>query len=211
MYVGFGIKPKDEKFFDYLIEQVELVKTSADVLHQAIYEHEQLDQQVESIDDLEKQADDIVINISEKLQKTFITPLDREDILTLTQRLDDIVDCVKGIIERMQIYNVMTVSTGAREMAEIVLKAAKQVQKAVCYLPDIKKSHLKISARCSRIVELEAEGDRIYRYEMGKLFRECTDPIEIIKWKEILSNLEELLDMCEDVADSLKRIVLKYA
>ena len=78
-------------------------------------------------------------------------------------------------------------------------------------LLDIKKERLRLQARCERIIDIEARGDELYRQEMGKLFRECKDPIEIIKWKEILVNLEEVLDLSEDVATSLKRVVIKYA
>ncbi|CUH94611.1 hypothetical protein P22_0677 [Propionispora sp. 2/2-37] len=209
--MGFRLKPKEEKFFQLLSEQAKLVQKSADILSLAMHEQDKIVELMGLIDSVEKEADNIVDKVTAKLQKTFITPFDREDIFTLTQKLDDVVDSIKGIIERMHLYNVGTTTTGVQGLTELVVKSAKQIEKAVSYLDDVKKSHLKLEARCSRLMELEAEGDRLYREEMGKLFRDCKDPIEIIKWKEILTNLEDVLDLSEDIADSLKKVVLKYA
>jgi hypothetical protein len=111
----------------------------------------------------------------------------------------------------MDLYNTGEPSERIREMAELILKCGRQVEKAIVSLQDIKKERLKLQARCERIIDLEARGDELYRQEMGTLFRECTDAIEIIKWKELLVNLEEVLDLSQDVATSLKRVVLKYA
>lgn len=209
--MGFRLKPKEEKFFQLLSEQAKLVQKSADILSLAMHEQDKILELMGLIDSVEKEADDIVAKVTAKLQKTFITPFDREDIFTLTQKLDDVIDSIKGIIERMHLYNVGTTTAGVQGLTELVVKSAKQIEKAVSYLEDIKKFHLKLEARCSRLMELEAEGDRLYREEMGKLFRDCKDPIEIIKWKEILTNLEDVLDLSEDIADSLKKVVLKYA
>lgn len=209
--MGFRLKPKEEKFFQLLSEQAVLVQKSAEILALAMHEKDKLVELMGLIDSVEKNADEIVAKVGERLQKTFITPFDREDIFTLVQKLDDVIDGIKGIIERMHLYNVGTATPGVQELSGLVVKASKQIEKAVSYLSDLKKSHIKIEARCSRIMELEAEGDRLYREEMGKLFRDCQDPIEIIKWKEILANLEDMLDLSEDIADALKRVVLKYA
>ena len=111
----------------------------------------------------------------------------------------------------MELYNIDEPSERIREMAELILKCGKQVEKAIISLQDMKKERLRLQARCERIIDLEARGDELYRQEMGNLFRECTDAINIIKWKEILVNLEEVLDLSEDVATSLKRVVIKYA
>lgn len=209
--MGFRIKPKDEKFFQLLGEHSALLKISADLLYAGIHKEDKLEDLIDKIDTVEKQADEIVGRVTEKLHKTFITPFDREDIYTLIQQMDSVIDCNKGVVERMHLYNITTVSEGAKELAELVVKAAKQIEKAISYLDDMKKSRLKLEARCTRIVEIEADGDSVYRLEMSKLFRECTDPIELIKWKEILTQLEEVLDLSQDVADALKRVVLKYA
>ena len=209
--MAFNLKPKEEKFFLTLAEHAMLVRESAEILHSAIADRSQIPELMKRINETERIADEIVDRILAKLHKTFIAPMDREDIFTLAKKLDDIIDCIKAAIERMELYNIDEPSERIREMAELILKCGKQVEKAIISLQDMKKERLRLQARCERIIDLEARGDELYRQEMGNLFRECTDAINIIKWKEILVNLEEVLDLSEDVATSLKRVVIKYA
>ena len=209
--MAFNLKPKEEKFFQTLAEHAMLVREATDILHSAIADRNQIPELMKKINETERIADEIVDRILAKLHKTFIAPMDREDIFTLAKKLDDIIDCIKAAIERMELYNIDEPSERIREMSELILKCGKQVEKAIFSLQDMKKERLRLQARCERIIDLEARGDELYRQEMGKLFRECTDAIEIIKWKEILVNLEEVLDLSEDVATSLKRVVIKYA
>ena len=209
--MAFTLKPKEEKFFLTLAEHAMLVQESTEILHSAIADRSQVPELMKRINETERIADEIVDRILAKLHKTFIAPMDREDIFTLAKKLDDIIDCIKAAIERMELYNIDEPSERIREMSELILKCGKQVEKASFSLQDMKKERLRLQARCERIIDLEARGDELYRQEMGKLFRECTDAIEIIKWKEILVNLEEVLDLSEDVATSLKRVVIKYA
>ena len=209
--MAFNLKPKEEKFFLTLAEHAMLVRESTEILHSAIADRSQVPELMKKINETERIADEIVDRILAKLHKTFIAPMDREDIFTLAKKLDDIIDCIKAAIERMDLYNIDEPSERIREMSELILKCGKQVEKAIFSLQDMKKERLRLQARCERIIDLEARGDELYRQEMGKLFRECTDAINIIKWKEILVNLEEVLDLSEDVATSLKRVVIKYA
>ncbi len=209
--MAFTLKPKEEKFFNTLAEHAMLVRESTELLHMAIADRTQIPALMIRIYETERIADEIVARILTKLHKTFIAPMDREDIFTLAKKLDDIIDCIKAAIERMDLYNIDEPSDRIQEMSELILKCGKQVEKAIFSLQDIKKERLRLQARCERIIDIEARGDELYRQEMGKLFRECKDPIEIIKWKEILVNLEEVLDLSEDVATSLKRVVIKYA
>ena len=209
--MAFNLKPKEEKFFSMLAEHALLVREATEILHQALGNIDSVPDAMTRITETEKIADEVVDRLLVKLHKTFIAPMDREDLFTLSKKLDDIIDSIKAAIERMDLYNIQTPSAHIMEMAELILKAGKQVEKAIFSLQDIKKERLRLQARCERIIDLEARGDELYRQEMGKLFRECSDAIEIIKWKEILVNLEEVLDLSEDVATSLKRVVIKYA
>ena len=209
--VGFRLKPKEEKFFEFLSEHADMARESAALLENVIQNNIDIEDAITEMDNLEKQADQIVDKTMAKLHKTFITPFDREDIHILIEKQDDVIDCIKGIIERMHMYHVGPATEGTKELAAVVLKCVKQLDKAVGYLDNVKKNNLKLEARCNRIVALEAEGDQLYRREMAKLFRESTDPIEIIKWKEVLTHMEDVLDLCEDQAELLKRVVLKYA
>jgi len=209
--MGLRIKPRDGAFYQYIVELTAIVRESADLLLEAMNDPEKMEDLFNTVDGMEKKADKVTDQIIARLNDTFITPLDREDIYALAQKIDDIIDGVQGIAERMTLYNVGESSPGAIELATLVVKSARQLEKACTYLPDLKQKRLKLEARCVRIIELESQGDRLYRQEMAKLFRECKDPIEIIKWKEILMLLEEALDDCEDVAGLLKGVLLKYA
>ncbi|HWR08907.1 DUF47 domain-containing protein [Sporomusa sp.] len=209
--MGFGLKPREEKFYGYLLANTQLIRDAAEVLQEALNKDGDLFELMAQIDELEKQADENTAKIVGLLHKTFITPLDREDIYSIAHKLDDVIDCMQGTIERMELYNAGAASEGAKALAELVGKSAKQIDKAFSHLPEIKKQKDKLEERCARIIEYESQGDRLYRQEMAKLFRECNDPIEIIKWKEILLHLEETLDICEDIANLLKGVIVKYA
>lgn len=209
--MAFRFKPKDEKFFDFLSEHAGLLKQSTELMSEVLFEGADRAAAIEQMDKLEVKADEIVANTMRRLHNTFITPFDREDIHVLMEKQDDIIHCIKGVVELMHIYDVGEAKEGTQELATVLVRCAKQIDKAVGYLDNLKKSHLKLEARCNRIIDLEGEGDQIYRQAMAKLFRENTDPIEIIKWKEILANMENVLDLSEGLAKSLKRVVLKYA
>jgi predicted phosphate transport protein (TIGR00153 family) len=207
----FRLKPKEEKFFEFLAEHAEIANKAAELMTSAFEDPTRLATTMEEIDSLEREADELVEKILKKLHKTFITPFDREDIFALAQKQDNLIDAMTSIVDKMMMYNVGTASDEVLKLASLVRTSVRQIEKAVSYLSELKKQHLKLEARCNRVVALEAEGDVLYRNEMAKLFRECKDPIEIIKWKEILTSLEDILDNCEDITELLKRVVLKYA
>lgn len=209
--MGLRLKPSDQEFYQYISDLTAIVRESAELLFEAMSEPANVEELFTKVDALEKDADKITDKIISRLNDTFITPLDREDIYALAQKIDDVIDGVQGIAERMTLYNAGAASAGAIELTSLVVKSARQLEKACSYLPDLKKKRLKLEARCARIVDTESKGDKLYRQEMAKLFRECKDPIELIKWKEILMLLEDALDDCEDVADLLKGVLLKYA
>lgn len=209
--MSFQLKPADEKFFDHIMEITEVIKVAADILENALRQPDKVEEIMQTMDDYEKQADEITGKILTRLNKTFITPIDREDIYSLANKLDDIVDGIQGSVERLHLYNAGKASDGAKELAELITKSARQINKACGCLEDIRKSRLKLEARCSRIEKLESKGDKLYRQEVARLFRKGADPLEVIKWKEILTQMEDVLDHCEDVADLLKGVLLKYA
>ncbi len=209
--MAFRLKPKEEKFFEFLAEHTAIAKKASEVMVQAFEDQDRMAEILTEAETLEQEADQLVEKILKKLHKTFITPFDREDILALAQKLDDLVDSMKGIVDKVHMFNVGAASPEVRELVSLVHTSVGQVAKSISYLSELKKQHLKIEARCNRIMSLESEGDVLYRREMAKLFREGCDPVEIIKWKEILTSLEETLDICEDITNLLKRVVLKYA
>lgn len=209
--MSFQLKPADEKFFEHVMQITEVIQLAADTLESALRQPDKVEEIMQKMDDYEKQADEITGKILARLNKTFITPIDREDIYALANKLDDIVDGIQGSVERLHLYNAGKASDGAKELAELIAKSAKQIDKACKYLPDIRKNRLKLEARCIRIEKLESKGDKLYRQEVARLFRKGADPLEVIKWKEILTQMEDVLDISEDVADLLKGVLLKYA
>ena len=133
------------------------------------------------------------------------------DIDVLARQIHNSQDNIKEIMDKMVMYHVGKPSDGAIRMSEIVVKCVKHINKSIGYMGSLKKDHVKVEGRVHQVLKLESEADNIYHEEMAKLFTECTDPIEIIKWKEILSAMEDVIDGCEDLVGTFRRVVLKYA
>ena len=205
------LKPKEEKFFEFLMDHAELCEEAAELMVDGICGKIAREATLPIIEKLEKDADEIVTVTEKKLHKTFITPMDREDIHVLIELQDNVIDSIKALMEKLHMFNAGESPAGVIEMAKNVRDCIKQVGKAVKEVPNVKKNYLKIEARTNKVKQFEKIGDELYRQEMVKLFRETTDAVEIIKWKEILEELEKVLNTCEALAESLKRVVLKYA
>jgi predicted phosphate transport protein (TIGR00153 family) len=159
--------------------------------------------------ELEQECDILTHEIIKKLNKTFVTPIDREDLYTLASRLDDIIDLIWAAVERLMVFKIKEPTKEAVEMAKDLLMTTEVVQKAIKKLKEKKYSH--VQEYCIEINRLENRIDRIFRDALGKLFDEVNDCIFIIKWKEIYEHLEDASDRCEDVANVLEAIVLKNA
>lgn len=173
--MAFNIKPKEEKFFEYFVDAAELIRDSADILNAAMEGEKEVEDCMQSIDELERKVDDITDRAVNKLNKTFITPLDREDIYVVAQKLDDVADSIQATIEKMYLYNAAPASEGTKELTKVLCKAAKQTEKAFAQLSCIKKHRLKLQARCSRIVALET-GVTVC---IGKRWPSCSENVKI--------------------------------
>lgn len=209
--MNFRLKPKEEKFFLLLNEHADMCHEAAEIMQQVFEGELDRDQALETVTNLEHAADDIVTKTGELLMKTFITPMDREDIQTLVEQLDNTIDGIKDIMDKMHMYNVAEPSEGAIALSEVVTKSLKHVAKSISYMGNLKKQHKKIEERAKKVNKLESKGDRLYHEEMALIFREWSDPIEIMKWKDILDTMEEVVDGCEDLVSTYRRVVLKYA
>lgn len=163
-----------------------------------------------SIKSIEHDADEVTHRTVALLHKTFITPLDREDIHNLISRLDDIVDYIEAASQRVFLYGITESTPESKALADICIKAAERVSRAVNQLENLSHSE-EILKECVEINRLENEADHILREAMAKLFKEEQDIKQLIKWKEIYELLEEVTDRCEDVANSIESIVLEYA
>ena len=184
--MAFKLKGKEEKFFSILENHAELTYESAEMMERVFKGEVSKEEAFLEIDTKEKAADELVNETVDRLRKTFITPMDREDIQLLIDQLDTTLDNIKEIMDKMVMYHVGKPSDGAIRMSEIVVKCVKHINKSIGYMGSLKKDHVKVEGRVHQVLKLESEADNIYHEEMAKLFTECTDPIEIIKWKEIL-------------------------
>lgn len=209
--MNFRLKPKEEKFFLLLDEHAELSYKAAEIMEKAFLGEMDKEKALAIVTDLEHEADEIVVKTADLLMKTFITPMDREDIQTLVEQLDDTIDGIKDIMDKMCMYRVGEPSEGAIALCSIATRCTHNVAKSMSYMGNLKKNHLKVEARAKKVVKLEEKADVAYHEEMAKIFGEWDNPIEIIKWKDILDGMEEVIDGCEDLVSTFRRVVLKYA
>jgi uncharacterized protein len=201
--------PRDTKFFDMFAEiannVVEGAKVLSDLLHN--YDYEQMPASVQKIKEIEHRGDDMTHRILIKLNQTFITPFDREDIHLLASSLDDVLDFVYSASDRLMTYKITQPSPSAKILAGIILKQAEELKQAVGLLS---KDH-RLLEHCVEVNRLENEADQVSRDAIGRLFDGGYDPITLIKLKELLEILEEASDKAEDVANVLETVVLKHA
>jgi predicted phosphate transport protein (TIGR00153 family) len=168
-----------------------------------------MDSKTKEIKDIEHDNDMLTHEVIRKLNQTFLTPIDREDIHSLASRMDDILDLMWGAVQRAQLFKLKESTKEAADLARTLADMIDLVYKTLSYLRE--KKYPFIQDLCVEIHGLENQGDEIFRATLGKMFDEMKDPILIIKWKEIYENLESATDSCEDVANILESIVLKYA
>ncbi|MEO7043156.1 MAG: DUF47 family protein [Gemmatimonadaceae bacterium] len=197
--------PRDEQFYDLFTQLAERLCLAAKLLHQLFREPERHSEHVQAIKVAEHEADEITREIIERLDRTFITPFDREDIHQLASALDEVVDLLDGAARRVEIFRITTVHEAAVTLSEVMVRAAAEVEYAVRHMKDPKIVNLK----AQELKKLEEEGDAIYHQSMGALFDGALDAIEVIKWKELYDKVEDALDQAEDVANVLQSIALK--
>lgn len=207
----FNFKQKDDEFFDLFLESAKFFHAGALILDDVIQDYKTTAVKVEEINKIEHEADAINDRIIDKLNLTFITPIDREDIYALANNLDDGVDLLQGILQRYDMYHMGEPMTGAVNLTKLLLSATEEIVRAVSFLGNIRKNQVGILDASHKIERFESEGDLIYRREVAYLFEHEKDPIELIRWKDVLEQLEDTLDHCEHIADMLRGVVMKYA
>jgi len=204
----FGLIPKDEKFFEMFKEMGVIVTEGAELLRVMLNDFENPGESQRRIKDVEHRGDHQTHEIIKKLNKSFITPFDREDIYALSAALDDILDLIDASAQRIVMYNVEKPTPESKELAFIILKSCQAIERALARLGG-KFEH--IAEHCREVNALENEADRVSREAISRLFDEEKDPIQLIKWKEIYETLETATDKCEDAANILESVVVKNA
>jgi len=207
--VRFSIMPKEPKFFDLFEKSVANVAAAAKELANLFEDYTNVPQKVARIVELEHRGDFITHQIIEQLHRSFLTPLDREDITLLSGRLDDVMDFIEDAANAMLIYGIDKPTTRAREQAAILVSMTEELVKAIPCLRNRSKNK-QILEYCIEINRLENEADAVMRFALVELF-DGMPPYEVIKWREIYQHLENAADRGEDVANVLEAVVLKNA
>lgn len=201
---------KDDEFFQMFDRLAQTVHEGALALADLLMNYEDISNKVRRIKNLEHAGDEHTHRILEHLAKTFITPLDREDIQRAATKLDDILDAMDAVANRLMLFKITTMAEDAKAFGPVLVKATGLLVEALIQLRDLKKADTIISL-CVDIHTQENEGDRLVHHALANMFANCQDAREIIKWKDIYEILERATDCCEDVADVLHTIVLKHA
>jgi len=197
--------PRDGSFFEMFAQMCTNLVEGARVLGEIFADYRNLEQKVSRIKEIEHRGDDMTHEILTRLNQTFITPFDREDIHRLTSSIDDVLDFINSASERLVLYKITEPPPPAEVMARLILQQSEEISKAVSKL----KKNQGVLEHCVEVNRLENEADRVTRQAIATLFEHEHDPITLIKIKELLETLEEATDRAEDVADVLESVVLK--
>lgn len=203
----FRLIPREEKFFDLFEQQAANIMAASRTLEELVLDYPNAKAKYQGIRDLEHAGDTLTHELVRRLNTTFITPIDREDIYALASRLDDVLDLIDAVAERLLLYKISKPTQGSADMAKIIVKTAEETDRAVHCLRTLSPLYQKHSIEVNR---LENEADRLLRDLLAALF-DGTDPVEIIKWKEIYETMEAVTDRCEDVVNVIEGIALKNA
>jgi predicted phosphate transport protein (TIGR00153 family) len=197
--------PKEEKFFDLLKSSAKNLLNGAELLKDLVHNYTDVEKKVRDIKEVESKGDNIIHEIIEKLNKTFITPIDREDIHILATELDDVLDAIEGISSRLLYFRIKKPTPECIRLVEIVYEAVKQIESAISNLEQFDN----LPRFCIEINRLENEADQISQEMVGQLLDKEPDWRVAIKWKEIYGRLETAADHCENIANAIEAVVVK--
>jgi hypothetical protein len=205
--MAFRLIPREPRFFDDFVAMGEQIRLGASLLQEMLAPDQPVWDKADQIKEVEHKCDFLTHEIIQRLHRTFVTPLDREDIHSLARSLDDVMDAIDASAAIVRLYSIDRVRPDARELARIIKMCADQM---VIALKALERRH-GVAEPAVEINRLENEADRIHQSAVRLLFQEEQDPIVIIKWKEILDFLEDATDRCEDVANVVEGVVVKHA
>jgi predicted phosphate transport protein (TIGR00153 family) len=206
----FSLIPKEKKYFAFFEQGTQNAVKIAQQLRDMVYIWENVKERVGVINDLEHQGDAITHQIFDQLHRSIITPFDREDIALLAHSLDDVADFIHAAADAMLLYKVGRPTNRAKELADIVVEAVVEVEKAVSEMHD-RDGRKQLLKRCVEINRLENIGDNVYRSAMAELFEDSANYDSLIKWREIYNHMESVIDRCEDIANILEGVAIKYS
>jgi len=205
----FSFIPREEKFYDLFEQQAKAIEDAARVFVDLVTNWSDKHPGIARLRDLEHECDITTHEIMDKLNRTFVTPIDREDIHQLAKELDDVVDIIQAVSERLLLYNITKTTEDLLELAKTLEEAVANVSKAVTAIRELNRPR-RILDYCIEINRLENRGDRTSERAIGSLFDTSKDPMEVLKWKEIYDSTEQAIDKCEDIANIIEGIVVKH-
>lgn len=203
--MSFRLLPKDVRFFDLFVADGENLHAAAQALHGFVSEYDRLEERVAEIQRLEKAGDDIDRQITRRLEDAFVTPFDREDIHELTVRLDDVVDGIQATAETFLIYGIEAPTDEARGLSRILADQSVELLAALRKLDGLRD----LDAHLEAVHTLEHEADTLSRSAVARLFRDGTEALEVIKWRDLYRELENAIDAAEDAAEAIERMFHK--
>jgi len=206
----FNLIPKEFNFFDLFEKQVDYAVKAAACFKELALKGSVDEEAIKQIGNIEHQGDEVTHDIINQLNKTFITPFDREDIHALAKEIDDIIDMINTIVSRLRVYKITRIDKNLIEFASVIEESVRAVACVVKGMHNMKNAQ-SISDSCVEVNRLENVGDSMRDKVLAELFETEKDPIAVIKWKEIYQDAETVLDICEDVAHVVSSIMVKQA
>ncbi|HEX9124367.1 MAG TPA: DUF47 family protein [Actinomycetota bacterium] len=203
------ISHRAEEFFDLFAESAKNLRISAELLKDLIEDYRDVDLKAKRIQDREHEGDEVTHAIIRRLNTSFITPMDREDIYQLATALDDVLDAIEAVADLFLLHQIESPLPQMKEQVDVLVRAAEQTEKAIGLLPKMDRDRLQ--PYWVEINTLENEGDQLYRHAVAELFSGEYRSMDVLRWKEVIENLEEALDGLENVANIVESIVLKHA
>jgi predicted phosphate transport protein (TIGR00153 family) len=200
-----GLIPREEQYFSLLSQFASMVKKGGEIFLKVFQDFQSHADYAEQIKNVELACDEQAAKITHKLNTSFITPIDREDILLLVTEMDDVIDMITDMARRIDIYDVKVPRPDVIGIAAKLTRATAEIQRAFALL----EQHRNVGDPCAAIKQLENEADRLYSEALRCLFKEEKDPFEVIKWMAIYEELESCVDRCKDVAEALEGIMVK--
>jgi predicted phosphate transport protein (TIGR00153 family) len=207
----FRLSKKPDPFFSAFAAHARITVQASQLLRQLFERPGEVEDLKQKITLAEHEGDEITRATVTRLRSQWITPLDRPDIHTLTTRLDDVLDVIESIAERMLLFDIRESSAVAVDAACVLETSVAVMSKAIDLLPEARRRAPEILALCVEISGLESEADALYRTAIAELFKSGKDPLFVMKWRDIHEELEAATDLCEDVANALEGVVLEYA
>lgn len=205
-----GVKKKEDQFFQLLMDFASKIVKTGEAFLDLVSKYEDVADKVARIKVLETECDMQAHKILTALNASFVTPFDREDIYDITKQMDDIVDSLEEVANRFIVFDVKKLRSECLTMATYITQAIGELETLFKHLSEVKKNNV-VHKQIIEVNRIENEGDILYRKALTELFREEKDPIELIKWKHLYEQLETSLDSCENVANIVEGVVMKYA